>query len=161
MVTAARTHLSCLIRLAEASDIPGICTVERACFPDPYPSIFLDDLMKAYQAQFFVAVDNGEIIGYAVASVGGKYGHVISLAVSPHHRRKRVGTALMSALEAKLTQEGAEEIQLEVRKGNGGAISFYERWGYRPVSEIRRYYPDGEDALVFERPMESSAYRDP
>jgi len=161
MVTAARTRLSCLIRLVETSDIAGIYAVERACFPDPYPSIFLDDLMKIYQAQFFVAVDNGEIVGYAVASIGGKYGHVISLAVSPHHRRKRVGTALMSALEAKLSQEGVQEIHLEVRKGNAGAISFYERWGYRLVSEIRRYYPDGEDALVFERPMESSAYRDP
>ena len=146
--------MSCLVRLVEASDIPGIYAVERACFPDPYPSVFLDDLMKSYQAQFFVAVDNGEIIGYAVASIGDRYGHVISLAVSPRYRRRRVGTALMSALEAKLTQEGAEEIHLEVRKGNGGAISFYERWGYRPVSEIRRYYPDGEDALVFERSIE-------
>ncbi len=161
MVMAARTRLSCLVRLVEASDIPGIYAVERACFPDPYPSVFLDDLMKSYQAQFFVAVDNGEIIGYAVASIGDRYGHVISLAVSPRYRRRRVGTALMSALEAKLTQEGAEEIHLEVRKGNGGAISFYERWGYQPVSEIRRYYPDGEDALVFERSIESSAYRDP
>jgi ribosomal-protein-alanine N-acetyltransferase len=160
MAMAARTRLSCLVRLVEASDIPGIYAVERACFPDPYPSIFLDDLMKTYQAQFFVAVDNSEIIGYAVASIGGKYGHIISLAVSPHHRRKRVGTALMSALEAKLTQEGAEEVHLEVRKGNGGAISFYERWGYRPVSEIRRYYPDGEDALVFERLIEAPAYHD-
>ena len=161
MVMTARTRLSCLVRLVEASDIPGIYAVERACFPDPYPSIFLDDLMKSYQAQFFVAVDNEEIIGYAVASISGKYGHVISLGVSPHHRRKRVGSALISALEAKLSQEGAEEIHLEVRKGNVGAISFYERLGYRPVSEIRRYYPDGEDALVFGRPMESSASHDP
>ena len=157
MVTAAFTRLSYLIRLVETSDAPGVYALERACFPDPYPSVLLYDLIKSQGTRFFVAVDSGAIIGYAVASLKGIDGHVISLGVDPRRRRRGVGTDLMSAVEMKLVQDGAERICFEVRKGNAGAILFYERRGYRAVAETRHYYYDGEDALVFERSVESSA----
>jgi ribosomal-protein-alanine N-acetyltransferase len=144
----------------EVSDTPGIYAVERVCFHDPYTEGFLDHLIKSWQEQFFVATDDGEIIGYAVGSANGKEGHIVSVAVDPRHRRKQVGTALLSALTGKLTAEGVKEIQLEVRKGNAGAIAFYERMGYRIISEIRHYYGDGEDAWVLRQLIESSVFLD-
>jgi len=152
--------LSYLIRRVEALDARGVYAVERACFPDPYPSVLLDDLIKTQQDHFFVAVDEGKIIGYTVASVNGKEGHVISVAVNPRHRRKAIGRALLSAVVAKLAEEGIEQIHLEVRKGNAGGISFYKRMGYRVFSEIRHYYADGEGAWVLKRPTRSCPYVD-
>jgi ribosomal-protein-alanine N-acetyltransferase len=156
----ARTRLSYLIRRVEVSDANNVCAVEKACFHDPYPRAYLNDLIRAQQDHFFVAANGEEIVGYAVGSVSGKAGHVVSVAVDPRHRRKRVGTALLSAVTAKLTAEGVKQIQLEVRKGNAGAIAFYERMGYRIISEIRHYYADAEDAWVLKRPVESSAPMD-
>jgi ribosomal-protein-alanine N-acetyltransferase len=144
----------------EVSDAPGVYAVERSCFYDPYTEGLLNDLIKTRQEQFFVAVDDGEIIGYAVGSANSKEGHIVSVAVDPRHRRKQVGTTLLSALMAKLTAEGVKQIQLEVRKGNAGAIAFYERMGYRIHSEIRHYYDDGEDAWVLRRLIESSVSLD-
>jgi len=147
--------LSYTIRLVEASDACGIYEAERACFHDPYPPEAFTDLIKAHQGHFFVASDHGDIVGYAVASANATQGHVVSIAVDPSHRRRRIGTALLSALTAKLTEEGIRQMHLEVRKGNAGAIAFYERMGYRAFSEIRQYYADGEDALVLARSAES------
>jgi ribosomal-protein-alanine N-acetyltransferase len=152
--------LSCPVRRADVSDAPSIYAIERVCFHDPYTEEFLNDLIKSRQEQFFVATNDGEIIGYAVGSASGKEGHIVSVAVDPRHRRKQVGTALLCALRAKLTAEGIKEIQLEVRKGNVGAIAFYERMGYRIISEIRHYYGDGEDAWVLRQLTESSVFLD-
>ena len=147
--------MSYTIRRVDASDAVGIYAVERACFHDPYPPAVFSDLIKAHQDHFFVASDHAKIVGYAVASANATQGHVVSVAVDPRHRRRRIGTALLSTLSAKLTEEGVRQMRLEVRKGNAGAIAFYGRMGYRAFSEIRQYYADGEDALVLARSAES------
>ena len=145
-----------MIRPVEASDATGVYAVERECFHDPYPSKFLDALIKTERDRFFVAVEDGNIVGYAVATASGKDAHVVSVAVSPRCRGRGIGTALLSAVTRKLLDEGVEEIHLEVRKGNRAAISFYERMGFRTFSEITHYYADGEAALVLKRLIESS-----
>jgi len=143
--------LSYLIRRVEALDAPGVYAVERACFRDPYPSKFLNDLIETQQDRFFVAEDDGEVIAYAVASASGKEGHVVSVAVDPRYRRRQIGAALLSAVTDRLAKEGVEQIHLEVRKGNAGAILFYQQIGYHISSEIEHYYADGEDAWVLRR----------
>ena len=135
----------------EALDAPGVYAVERACFRDPYPSKFLNDLIETQQDRFFVAEDDGEVIAYAVASASGKEGHVVSVAVDPRYRRRQIGAALLSAVTDRLAKEGVEQIHLEVRKGNAGAILFYKQMGYHVSSEIEHYYADGEDAWVLRR----------
>jgi ribosomal-protein-alanine N-acetyltransferase len=140
----------------EALDASDVCAVEKASFDDPYPSEVLIDLMNRHQDHFFVASFHSKVVGYTVASANGTQGHIVSLAVIPNYRRRGIGTALLSALTAKLAKEGIEQIHLEVRKGNAGAIAFYQRMGYSPSSKIRHYYADGEDALVLARSAESS-----
>jgi ribosomal protein S18 acetylase RimI-like enzyme len=39
-------------------------------------------------------------------------------------------------------------ISLEVRQANTGAQRFYETLAVKPVYLRRRYYPDGESAIV-------------
>jgi ribosomal-protein-alanine N-acetyltransferase len=154
---AARAYLSYVIRRVEALDASGVYAVEKACFNDPYPFAVLSDLINKHQDRFFVASYHEEIVGYAVASANAMEGHVVSVAVDPRHRRRRIGTALLSAVSTKLVEEGIEQIRLEVRKGNAGAIAFYDQMGYTIFSEIRNYYADGEDALVLARSEESCA----
>jgi len=143
----------------EASDSAEVYCIERECFHDPFPQRLLDDLMRSEHDSFFVAVEDGKIIGYAVGRASGKNGHVDSVAVAPQHRRRGIGTALLSAVTHGLIEEGVEQIHLEVRKGNTAAISFYERMGFRVSSEIRRYYADGEDAWVLKQTLGSRASR--
>lgn len=145
------------VRQAETSDRIGIYGLERVCFPDPYPTCLLDDLLQKETKRFFVAVQEGKIIGYTVATAEG---HIVSVAVHPHYRRRGIGTALLSRVVQELVGESIDEIYLEVRKGNMVAVSFYERLGFRRSSEIRHYYGDGEDALVLRRSAQMPATSD-
>jgi ribosomal-protein-alanine N-acetyltransferase len=152
--------LSYSIRHVEASDAAGVYSLERECFPDPYPSQLLDTLMKTRRDFFFVAIECGRIIGYAVGTPRGREGHIDSLAVAPHCRRRGIGEALLSAVSRALVENGTREIHLEVRKGNKAAISFYESMGFTRSSELKHYYADGEDAWVLRRTMTSSPLAD-
>jgi len=42
----------------------------------------------------------------------------------------------------------AERADLEVRAGNAAAIALYASEGFVPVGRRRRYYGNGEDALL-------------
>jgi ribosomal protein S18 acetylase RimI-like enzyme len=42
-------------------------------------------------------------------------------------------------------------MRLTVRLSNEGAISLYEKEGYRSVDIWKKYYNDGEDGLVMEK----------
>ncbi len=152
--------MSYLIRLVEEPDRTGVYAVERECFLDPYPSNLIHDLIRTEHKRFFVAVEAGKVIGYAVATAKGSDGHVVSVAVHPRHRRRGIGTALLSALTHELKEQGLQEIHLEVRKGNQEAILFYEQMGFRRFSEIKRYYADGEDACVLRLAARSASSSD-
>jgi len=69
-------------------------------------------------------------------------GHIISMAVSPSHRRKGIATELF-----RHALEKSESVWLEVRSRNYGAIRFYESMGMRAVGKVEEYY-DGDDALI-------------
>ena len=148
--------MSFLIRQVEAGDLTGVYAIEKECFHDPYPIEFLEHLIKTENSRFYVATQAGRIVGYAVATASGREGHVVSVAVDPSHRRMGMGAGLLASVTCKLVEAGVDRIHLEVRKGNRSAIFFYERMGFQRFSEIKRYYPDGEDAWVLTRQAESS-----
>ncbi len=43
------------------------------------------------------------------------------------------------------------DLFLEVRVGNAAAIALYRAFAFEQVTIRKRYYPDGEDALVMHR----------
>lgn len=136
-------------RLANASDLPGICAVERRSFQeDVYPSFLLEKLILDRQAMFYVLTDElGGIIGYCVAKVEGSYSHLISLAVLPERRRLGGAIQMLSELFAVTKRFGIREVRLEVRTGNTPAIRLYRRFGFRDESVLEHYYSDGSTAL--------------
>lgn len=85
------------------------------------------------------------VAGYVASS--SRYGMIISLAVSPGHRRAGVGRALMGAALSYLRGR-TETVSLQVRVGNAEAIRLYRSFSFVERGRVKRYYPDGEDALV-------------
>ena len=75
----------------------------------------------------------------------------MNVAVDPDERRQGIATALLERLFELVGDEDAR-YTLEVRESNDGAISLYERFGFRAAGVRRRYYQDnGEDALMMWR----------
>lgn len=141
------------IRPAELSDIDVVFSVEQASFgKDAYPKSLLLALLILHPQSFFVAEVEGRVVGYAVGALIHGKGHVMSLAVHPHYRRRGIATALMKALEGALMAEGAAELRLEVREDNVEAAAFYEKLGYRAIGKQSRYYSDGSSAIIYSKP---------
>ena len=90
------------------------------------------------------------LVGYAICSRYGDVWHVMNIAVDPARRRQGIGTTL---LEQVIERAGVDQTYtLEVRPSNPGAISLYERFGFRSAGTRPRYYRDtGEDALIMWR----------
>jgi ribosomal-protein-alanine N-acetyltransferase len=77
-----------------------------------------------------------------------------SIAVHPGARRRGLGAALLRALLAWATQNGARHFSLEVRAGNAAALALYQRLGFLPERRRPRYYTHPEeDALILGMPV--------
>ena len=84
------------------------------------------------------------LAGSVMTGFDGHRGWVYYLAVSPEHRRKGLGRALMAAAEAWLRERGAPKIQLMVRADNDAALGFYEALGLerQQVVTLGRFLKD-------------------
>jgi ribosomal-protein-alanine N-acetyltransferase len=119
--------------------------IEKESFPDPYDRETFSQLLRSEPEGFLVAEGKDGILGYAASSA--RYGLIFSLAVSTGHRRKGVGLKLMEEVLDYLRGK-TDSVLLQVRVSNSAAIRLYRKFGFREEGRVRRYYPDGEDALA-------------
>ncbi len=143
------------IRDATLPDLDAILGIEEESFADPYPRGLLK-VLYFLPGAYLVAESGGKVAGYAVGVIRHRrLGHVISVAVAGGMRKRGIGEGLMRALLERLIAEGAEAVQLEVRESNAAAIRLYERLNFRCKKRIKRYYADGESALVMRLDIKS------
>ena len=75
--------------------------------------------------------------------------HITILAVNPQYQRQGLGQALLYSLLKAANDLGLERATLEVRISNLGAISLYQKFGFKTAGRRPKYYQDnGEDALI-------------
>ena len=140
-----------IVRAWNREDIPKIAEMEKVCFSDPWKE---NAFLSAMASNFFHGVlieENGEMVGYACESVVFEDAEIENVAVLPSFRGRGLGKVLMQSLEGIAKELGAEQSFLEVRVSNEPALALYKKFGYEPVRVRKRYYPDGEDALVMKK----------
>lgn len=99
---------------------------------------------------------SGEILGFIVAEVRRRTGHIITIDVVPGSRRGGLGSALLQAVEDQLCRAGAEVVELETAVDNMGAIQFYKRKGYFVEKTVPGYYSNQLDAFVMRKDLLSA-----
>jgi ribosomal-protein-alanine N-acetyltransferase len=77
--------------------------------------------------------------------------HITLLAVDPQFQGQGIGQWLLLQLMTASHQRGLERATLEVRASNQRAIYLYQKLGFKTAGRRRRYYADGEDALILWR----------
>lgn len=86
--------------------------------------------------------------------------HLTLLAIEPTYQRRGLGQWLLSQLLMEARQQGLQRATLEVRCSNQGAILLYQGFGFQALGRRRRYYADGEDALVlWQQALQSAEFQ--
>jgi [ribosomal protein S18]-alanine N-acetyltransferase len=139
----------CRVRPAWPADAPVIAALERRCFGDPWSLQSFREALGTELSFGLVAECRGEIAGYLIGRATLGTGEILNLAVAPEWRRRRLGRLLLEAGLDALAGRGAEEVFLEVRESNAGALALYQAAGFRPVGQRAGYYRSPrENALV-------------
>jgi len=147
------------IRRCEEQDIPSVIEINLAALPEHYSDYFFESILKELPEAFIVAELDNKIVGYIMCKIEFgfsnfrklgfvKKGHVVSVAVLEEHRGKGLGRALMLEGINGSMHKKSDEIYLEVRVSNTGAIKMYELLSFETKSRLRSYYRDGEDAYL-------------
>lgn len=148
------------LRPMQPSDIPDVLAVERAIFSAPWTEGMFRDELSARGRVYLLAEDAGEVAGYGGVMVLDGDAHLMTVAVVPRHRRRRLATRIVLALVEAALDLGASHLTLELRVSNEPARRLYEQFGFAPVGIRPGYYRD-EDALVmWALDADAPAYRE-
>jgi ribosomal protein S18 acetylase RimI-like enzyme len=89
---------------------------------------------------------DGAVVGYVVVRVGPDVADLHRIAVAPAARRRGLARRLLAEVGP------LPRLLLEVSADNDEARAFYAAEGFTELARRRRYYRDGSDAVVMERP---------
>jgi [ribosomal protein S18]-alanine N-acetyltransferase len=123
-------------------DLDAVIAIEQSAYSHPWTlGNFRDSINPLFDAQCLWL--EGELLGYFLAMRGFEEMHLLNITVAPAHQGQGWGHMMLDALSLWSRHEGAQWLWLEVRQSNRRALQVYERYGFKPVSIRKDYYPAG------------------
>jgi [ribosomal protein S18]-alanine N-acetyltransferase len=139
---------------AKQAHLDDVASIEHANFPCPWKrDYFLQELFLPMRFnRVILCRDGGPLQGHVIAYQFSHYVvpelHISKIATHQSAQRQGLATALMEDLFTFCRAKGINTLTLEVRVSNTPARTFYTGLGFKDDYLRKRYYPDGEDALV-------------
>ncbi len=135
------------------SPVPGdarrLQALEQSSFPDPWPvGVILAELGAPARFQRVLVAPSGMVVAYLFAAWQYLDLHVLKVATDPSARLQGHAQRLLRAAHQHARRRGGETVTLEVRSSNAAARALYRKLGYAEMGLRKRYYGDGEDAIV-------------
>ncbi|MDD3253124.1 MAG: GNAT family N-acetyltransferase [Lachnospiraceae bacterium] len=143
--------MNIVIRQAAEGDLDALTQVEATCFPEAEAATrdSLSQRVRAFPESFFVAEDDGRIIGFINGCVtddrticdemfesttyhnpAGAYQSIFGLDVVPDYQHRGIAGQLMRRLIEDARQRGRKGLILTCKDR---LIGFYEQFGYRSL----------------------------
>lgn len=136
-------------RLATVKDIDTLIDIDQQSFSFPWPAdAFYNDLAHNRFASYVFLEYEGEVAGYCGVWVILDEAHITNIAVLPKFRGQKLGERLLRKMMSLSKEAGAKTMTLEVRVSNEVAKSLYKKLDFQEGGIRKKYYADGEDALV-------------
>ncbi len=153
-----------LIREMILEDVPQAVEIETQCFSQPWSEKSFQDSLAREDTLFLVCEEqNSEkaqkslgvfgnhscITGYIGMYISFEEADITNVAVSPSHRQKGYGNALVASAIQKAKEKQIERIFLEVRVSNLPAIALYKKMGFENLGVRKNFYDyPKEDAYI-------------
>lgn len=149
--------------LMRPEHIPEVARIEESSFAAPWTELmFYVDIASPDNSHYYIAVEDGNILGYIGMHAAPLEAHITTFAVRPECRQQGVGKGLLAYLIAEAQRLGIDDISLEVRVSNSAARRLYEAFGFVESEVHENYYIDNhEDAVIlWAHDIGSKAFRD-
>jgi ribosomal-protein-alanine N-acetyltransferase len=141
------------ITAATPADVDAVHRIEESSFPAPWRREFFAAEVSADSRFNIVARKDGVIVGYLFGMWIFDEMHVNKIAVDATLRRQGIANALMRRTFEFARLHGIATLSLEVRQSNRAAQEFYRFLDFETSYIRKRYYPDGEAAVVMVRAL--------
>ncbi|GBE20261.1 putative acetyltransferase [archaeon BMS3Abin17] len=100
--------------------------------------IALKEITKLSKNDFYVAVNEKEIIGFIASNItpdNKKKAYITELWLRPVYQKKGVGKALVRFIEEKYKKKGVNLMRVLIKR-NAGAFNFYKKIKYKEYKEL-------------------------
>ena len=128
------------IRPCTPHDRARVIALWERIFPDdsPHnaPAKVFDAKLAMHDDMLFGAAEADSMIGTAMAGYDGHRGWLYTVAVSPEHRRRGIGTALVRHAVGALRSVGCIKVNLQIRATNLAVRGFYESLGFEAEERL-------------------------
>lgn len=133
------------IETATTKLLDKLFEIEEQCFDqEAFSKQQIAFLLTDYNTIALVAKANSDVAGFIIAQVEVEgdtlFGHIITINVAPHFRRKGIASQMLKEIEEILKQKGIGEVHLEVREDNNAAIKLYQNSVYQKCGRLEKYY---------------------
>ncbi len=134
-------------------DIDLILSVQKDNFKDGWNKA---QLISAFDGGNFYALaieEGGVTVGIITYSLSFDTADIESVVVVSSERKKGYGKLLVERAVLDLEERGVKSILLEVREFNLPAIALYTACGFSKISVRKKYYFDGENAVIMQKEL--------
>ncbi|MGB9756644.1 MAG: ribosomal protein S18-alanine N-acetyltransferase [Candidatus Bathyarchaeales archaeon] len=139
--------MSITIEDASIKQLDDLYKIEVECFKgEAFSKQHIANLLTNYNCISLVAKMDGKIVGFIIGMIHIERnvlaGHILTIDVSPSHRRRGIAQKLLQKIEEIFKDRGVKSCRLEVREDNVAALKLYQKLGYTRVAKLEHYYGD-------------------
>lgn len=147
------------LRPYNPDDFEGLYSVEERCFELPlrFDREYMVKLLTRKGSIAFVVEEKNAVVAFAIASLHKKahqvFAYIETLEVLEEFRSRGVAGKLLVQVESAARSQLASMMWLHVDCCNECAIRLYEGHGYCKVDEQENFYPNGNAAWIYRKPL--------
>ena len=117
-------------------------------FDDFWNVSVLENELENPLSTYIVAINQGDVIGYAGLWVPTDEGHITNIVTKKDKRGNKVATKMLANLIEIAQNKGLKNVTLEVNIHNENAIKLYNKYKFKKVGRRPKYYNNTDDALI-------------
>ncbi len=136
------------VRKMEFRDIKKVVELEEKYLLESLgEKLLASELSEKNNGVSFYVIENDDVvIGYIGRYYFFQEAEVLNFVVDESYQRQGYGQKLFDKMVEDM--KNVKKITLEVRASNIKGINFYTKNGFKQVGVRKRYYKNGEDALL-------------